>query len=253
MRERVAAVSTETAVGDARGRTHNLPAPLSSFIGRERELAQLQGLLAETRLLTLTGVGGVGKTRLALELAATVLEAYPDGVWLVELASIGDAASVHGAVAWALDVRDEPGRPLDETLVRALRTRQMLLLLDNCEHVVGACAALVESLLRACPGLQVLVTSRQPLDLPGEVRSEVPPLATPAPTLRPSDPALGEFEAVRLFVARATGDCQVRPHTGQCSAGGADLPPARRPAARHRAGCIARARAHSPGDRAAAG
>src|SRR5690242_19051645 len=142
---------------------NNLPQQLTRFIGRERELAAVRPFLADAaddaRLLTLTGVGGCGKTRLAVQLAASVLDDYP-GVWLIELAALQDPALVPHAVMVALGLREEPDRPLLTTLTAALQTRPALLVLDNCEHLLAACAQLVAALLQACPHLRILATSR---------------------------------------------------------------------------------------------
>ncbi|MFG3436176.1 BTAD domain-containing putative transcriptional regulator [Nonomuraea sp. NPDC047897] len=186
----------------------NLPAPMSGLIGRDTELAEVPALLADARLVTLTGSGGVGKTRLALEVATQVAEAYPDGVWLVELAALDrrtaadpQAGPVAEAVLAALDIREgaETHTPA-ERLAQALRDRRTLLVLDNCEHLVEQVAALVEPLLRAAPGLRVLATSREPLALPGEVLWSVPPLDLPADE---GLDAMRRSGAVRLFAARA--------------------------------------------------
>jgi predicted ATPase/DNA-binding CsgD family transcriptional regulator len=190
---------------------HNLPSQLTSFIGREREIAQVRTLLAATRLLTLTGAGGIGKTRLALETAALLLPEYPDGVWLVELAPLPDPALVPQAVALSVGVRQEFSRPVLESLASALRGSRVLLVLDNCEHMVAACAALADTLLRACPRLRILATSREALGVPGETAWPVPALTlpgplAPAPTGAAARPALTELaasEAVRLLVNRA--------------------------------------------------
>ena len=181
----------------------NMPQPQTSFVGRERALAEVRRLLGDTRLLTLTGAGGVGKSRLALEVARAVRPAHPDGVWLVELAALTDPAAVPHAVARALALREEPDRPLTETMVAALATRRLVLVLDNCEYVLDACAPLVDALLRGCAGLRVLATSRERLHLSAEQEYPVPPLAVPA--LRRSLPPeyLGAIEAVHLFVDRA--------------------------------------------------
>jgi predicted ATPase/class 3 adenylate cyclase len=182
---------------------HNLPLPLTSFVGRERELATTRALLAAHRLVTLTGAGGVGKTRLALEAAGALAPAYPDGVWLAELAALADPALVPQAVAAAAGVREQPGWPLLTTLADALRPKRLLLVLDNCEHLVEACARLADALLRACPDLRVLATSREALGVAGETPYRVPSLALPDPARPPPVGALVDYEAVRLFVERA--------------------------------------------------
>jgi non-specific serine/threonine protein kinase len=180
---------------------HNLPLQLTSFVGRERELAAVRRLLAGARLLTLTGAGGAGKTRLALEAAAGVAGAYAAGTWLVALAPVGDPALVGPAIAGALGVREAGARPLRDALADHLRERCLLLVLDNFEHLLAA-APLVPDLLAACPGLTVLATSRAPLRVSGEQEYPVPPLALPdAAETAPA--SLTENEAVRLFVERA--------------------------------------------------
>jgi predicted ATPase/class 3 adenylate cyclase len=182
---------------------NNLPLQLTTFVGREREMAEVRRLLGTTRLLTLTGTGGTGKTRLAVQMAAELLERYPQGVWLVELAALADPALVPLAVAIALGLREEAGQPPTTTLVAALRARRLLLLLDNCEHLLDACAQLAEALVRACPYVQVLATSREALGLAGEVSWRVPSLALPHPAHLAAPAELLEVEAVRLFVERA--------------------------------------------------
>jgi len=186
-----------------RDRRHNLPIALTSFIGRTHELAEVGRLLARIRLLTLTGVGGCGKTRLALAAATMVLSEYSDGVWLVELAALTDAALVPQAVATTLGVREEPQRPLTATLLDALRFRDMVLVLDNCEHLIDACAQLAQTLLGACPHLRILATSREALGVAGETTWLVPSLALPDPQLAPALEELAQVEAVQLFVERA--------------------------------------------------
>jgi non-specific serine/threonine protein kinase len=191
--------------GDGRP-SHNLPLRLTSFVGRERVLAEVQALLHEHRLVTLVGAPGVGKTRLGLHVAATLLNAYPDGAWLVELAPLSDPALVPQAVADVLGVREQPGRALAASLAEHLHRRGLLLLLDNCEHLVGAVATLAEALLRTCPDLRILATSREPLAIEGEATWRVPSLAFPdLPRAHATLPAraLAEYEAVRLFVERA--------------------------------------------------
>jgi predicted ATPase len=180
-----------------------LPAATSSFIGRRRELQELETLIRRGRLVTLAGTGGAGKTRLALELAATVQQSFADGAALVELASVSDPGLVGDAVAAALDVRALPGQGVTEGLAGFLAARELLLVLDNCEHVLAASASLAEALLRSAPGLTVLTTTREPLRLPGEVVFRVPSLAIPDPDQLPPLSELGELEAVRLFVERA--------------------------------------------------
>jgi len=184
---------------------HNLPLQLTSFVGRERELGDLESLFSRVRLVTLTGAGGVGKTRLALELAARRLHQYADGVWRVELAAVAGDDLVARSVATALQVRELSGQPIVDKLGQYLREQHVLLVLDNCEHVVGACAALVENLLRTCPELHVLATSRAALSVPGEVAWVVPSLSlTPKAVVRSSSSEpVRESEAVRLFVDRA--------------------------------------------------
>jgi predicted ATPase/DNA-binding SARP family transcriptional activator/DNA-binding CsgD family transcriptional regulator len=183
--------------------THNLPASLTSFVGRERELLEVKRTLAMTRLLTLTGPGGSGKTRLALETAADLVGAYQDGVWLVDLAPLSEPGLLVQEVAGVLEVQERPGEPLLNTLVDALRSSQMLLVLDNCEHLVDAVARLVEDLLRSCPDLRVLATSREALGVPGEVNWPVPPLSLPDPGRPATVEELEGSGSARLFVERA--------------------------------------------------
>ena len=180
---------------------NNLPPQVTSFIGRERELADAKRLLGRTRLLTLLGMGGLGKTRLSLQLGADVLEMYPDGVWFVDLAPIRDPGLVPSATAHSLGVREEPGRPITETLCTYLREHKLLLILDNCEHLVKACASLASALLRAAASVQILATSREALHIQGEQTYPVLPLA--APDSKTGVEGLLRSEAVQLFVERA--------------------------------------------------
>jgi predicted ATPase len=180
----------------------NLPIQLTSFVGREREMAEVKRLLATSRLLTLTGAGGSGKTRLALQAAAEVLDDYAHGVWVVELAALSNPALVPQAVASPFGVREQPGRPLAATLADYLQPRTVLLVLDNCEHVVAACAQLAEALLRSCANLRILATSREALNIPGESAWRVPSLSLPEPGRLPPVESLVQYEAVRLFVER---------------------------------------------------
>ncbi len=184
---------------------HNLPGSLTSFVGREREMLELKRALSMTRLLTLTGMGGVGKTRFALEAARELVGAYPDGVWLVELAPLSEGVLVPQAVAQALGVSEQPGLSVTQTLSDHLRPRRALLVLDNCEHLIDAAALLADALLKACPKLRVLATSREPLGVPGEVVWAVPALSLPnGGGDREPDTVEGlmRTEAVRLFVDR---------------------------------------------------
>jgi non-specific serine/threonine protein kinase len=183
---------------------HNLPAERTSFIGRERELAEVERVLATTRLLTLTGVGGCGKTRLALKAARNLLEAYPGGAWLVELAPLSEGELVPQAVATALGVREQPGRrPFTATLADALREEEALLVLDNCEHLIDAVAQLVDTLLDSCPALRILATSREALSVASEANWPVPPLSLPDPQRPITAEELAGYESARLFLERA--------------------------------------------------
>jgi predicted ATPase/class 3 adenylate cyclase len=182
---------------------HNLPLQLTSFVGRAAEMAEVTRLLATTRLLTLTGTGGCGKTRLALQVAADQVDASPDGVWLVELAPLAEPDLVAQAVATVLGVREQPGQPILTTLVAWLKAKRLLLVLDNCEHLLDACAHLAESLLRACPSLVILATSRELLSTPGEVAWRVPSLTVPDPRQMTTAEAVRQGDAGQLFVERA--------------------------------------------------
>jgi len=188
---------------------NSLPERLTTFVGRERELDQIKELLNSKRLLTLTGPGGCGKTRLALEFATRVVNEYPDGVWLVELAGLSDPELLPQAIASALGLREEGEIPLETTLTSYLRPRSILLILDNCEHLVPACAALTDKLLCSTPRVKILATSREALGIKGEVDWTVPPLTMPDAAVQPSTWGpeailkLIEYEAVQLFVDRA--------------------------------------------------
>jgi len=180
---------------------NNLPQQVTSFIGRERELADAKRLLESTRLLTLLGMGGLGKTRLSLQLAADVLDLYPDGVWFVDLASIKDPSLVPATAAQVLGVHEAPGKSLTQTLCSHVRDLKLMLVLDNCEHLVSACASLAEALLQAAPQVRILATSREALHIRGEQTYGVLPLAVPD---RAADiETLLRSEAVQLFVERA--------------------------------------------------
>ena len=185
------------------GNPNNLPLALTSFVGRAAEQAEIGGLLSSgpSRIVTLTGVGGTGKTRLALQVGGEVLERFDDGVWLIELAPVSDPVRVPDTIAAALAVREEPGRALRDTLADHLRDRATLLILDNCEHLIVACAELAEHLLRQCRALYILATSREALGIPGEVAWNVPSLTLPPAD---ADPAtVLRSEAAQLLIERA--------------------------------------------------
>jgi predicted ATPase/DNA-binding CsgD family transcriptional regulator len=181
---------------------NNLPTRATKFIGRQREIAGALERLQTTRLLTLTGPGGSGKTRLALHLAADLLERYPDGVWLVELAPVTHPGGVSPTVAAAAHIGDRGGRPTVDTISESLRSRRLLLVLDNCEHLVAACADLADALLRTCPLVTILATSREGLNVPGEALMPVPPLRVPEGDRLPPLDELRGFEAISLFIDR---------------------------------------------------
>jgi non-specific serine/threonine protein kinase len=177
---------------------------VTSFVGRENEIRVLKDLLSDAPLVTLTGSGGVGKTRLAIRVAADLLHNYVDGVWLAELAAVSDPRLVPKVVATALSAPEHPGRPQVDTLVDALRFKSALLILDNCEHLVTSCAELSEALLSACAGVRIMATTREPLHIRGEAIFRVPSLSVPDPARLPSLEQLLSYESVRLFVDRAS-------------------------------------------------
>ena len=193
-------VRTEPVAGDG---LHNLPAPRSSFVGRERDMIEVKRALAMTCLLTLTGTGGSGKTRLALAVARDVAAAYPDGAWFVELAPLSDEQLVAQEVAGVLGVNERADRPISAALVDVLRGKELLLVLDNCEHVVDATARLVDALIVACPRLRILATSREALGVAGETSRLVLPLSAPGAGSAPTVEELAGYESARLFVERA--------------------------------------------------
>ena len=214
---------------------HNLPAQLNSFIGREREINELKECLGAARLVTLTGVGGTGKTRLSLQVAAGVLGEYPDGLRFVELAPLADKRLVPQAVALVLGVKEEAGRPVLEALVKYVKDRQLLLILDNCEHLLHACAELAKQLLQSGPRLKILASSREPLHVAGETLYPVPSLSVPDPRNGTRDAtsdatrnavtleALTQCEAVRLFIDRAAASQPAFQLTQQNAAAVADI------------------------------
>src|ERR1700736_668199 len=189
--------------GSPNGHRHNLPVQLTTFVGRGNELAELQRLLVTKRLVTLTGVGGAGKTRLAVEVANRALDAFPDGAWLVDLTQIKDRHLVARVFGSTLGVHERERQPIAETLLEHLRGRHLLLVVDNCEHVIADCAELVDTILRSCPGVTVLATSREPLRVGGETIWRVASLAVPDPRARIDLPELARYEAVGLFLDRA--------------------------------------------------
>jgi len=182
----------------------NLPSPVGRFVGRQAELAELSKLVARDRLVTITGTGGAGKTRLAIELAGTYVDDCRDGVWFADLAKLSDPAGVAGAIADAIGIRPVPGQSAEQLLADRVTGLQALLVVDNCEHLIDSVAATVEAVLEAAPGVRAVATSRQPLGVPGERTWRTPPIRFPADGQR--DPAeLASFDAVRLFLDRAPG------------------------------------------------
>jgi predicted ATPase/class 3 adenylate cyclase len=182
---------------------NNLPQQATRFIWREKELAELNRLLASSRLLTLTGTGGCGKTRLSLQAAAESLERYPDGAWLVELAPLSDPGLLPQTVATVLCLKEEPAKPVRQTLVEYLKDKRLLLLLDNCEHLLDGCAKLADTLLRQCPRVTILASSREALGIDGEQAYRVPSLSLPDPKQAHTPASVAPFEAVQLFTDRA--------------------------------------------------
>jgi predicted ATPase/class 3 adenylate cyclase len=187
---------------------HNLPVQSTTFLGRHREIAEIANLFQKARLITLTGTGGVGKTRLALQMAAHLVDAFPDGVWFVDLAPINDPMLVPQTVASTLSVREEAGKELVKTLTEALRPKNLLLILDNCEQLIAACADFAHRILKTCPQVRILATSRERLNIEGETVWHLQPLPTPDLEALPPLPAIGDYEAVQLFLDRAAS---VRP------------------------------------------
>ena len=182
---------------------HNLPAELTSLVGRRKELLELHQVLASSRLVSLTGAGGVGKTRLAIRLAASLVDVFRNGVWLVDLAALTSPDLVPQTVATALGVREGPQRSVRAALLDTLRDRELLLVMDNCEHLIAPCAEIVEALLRAATGLRIVATSREALGVSGETVYRVPSLSLPEPLASVFPEALVDSEATQLFVERA--------------------------------------------------
>jgi predicted ATPase/class 3 adenylate cyclase len=182
---------------------NNLPQQLTSFIGREDQIAEVCALLRKTRLLTLTGSGGSGKTRLGLQVAADSLEAFQDGAWLVELAPLTEPGLVADAVATVLKVKEQPGKPIIQTLIEHLGQRRLLLVLDNCEHLLVDCAKVADALVRQCPGVKILASSREALGTAGEQMYRVPSLSLPDRKAAQTPETLSSYESVQLFIDRA--------------------------------------------------
>lgn len=184
-------------------RPNNLPLQITSFVGRERELNEIREHVLGARLVTLTGAGGTGKTRLSLQVAADLSHVYEDGVWLLEFAPVVDAADLPSAIASALNIPEAPGSTVLETIFQVLADQRRLLILDNCEHLIETISQFAGKILRHCPGISLLATSREALRIQGEQTYRVPPLSMPDPDASLTAEALGQFEAVRLFIERA--------------------------------------------------
>src|ERR1700719_2911303 len=197
-----AVAATAASVSAAPRPPTNLPEPVSELIGRDVEVEEILGLTAAHRLVTLTGAGGIGKTRLGLEIARHLLPKFADGVWAIELAPLSDPDLVPASVAMALDLDLAGAAVSTERIAHALAAKQLLLVLDNCEHLVGAAASMAEALLRANPAARVMATSREPLRAEGECLYRVPSLAVPTEASQHAEDLL-QYGAVRLFVARA--------------------------------------------------
>ena len=183
---------------------NNLPIQMTSFVGREHEMTEIKQALAKSRLVTLTGSGGTGKTRLSVQVAAEMLDRFKDGIAFIELAPITDPELVPSTVANALGVREDPGRPLLTTLVDWLRDREFLVILDNCEHLLDTCASFADAVLRGSHEARILASSREALGIAGETSYRVPSLMTPNPREQIPLEQLEECESVHLFMERAT-------------------------------------------------
>ncbi len=208
---------------------NNLPRQLTSFIGREAEISQLLAFVRERPLVTLTGSGGTGKTRLALQVAERALPVFSDGAWFADLAPLADPGLVPLVTATALGMHNVPHSSIIPVLSQFIGRKDLLLILDNCEHMIGALIPLVGALLDACPDLHILATSREALGINGEKTFRCPPLSLPDPDTQPAFPELAQSEAVRLFVERAQSVLSdFRLTETQCPAGGSGLLPAGR-------------------------
>lgn len=207
----VGAEGLETAFAPLRAATaglHNLPSPATSFVGRADEMLQVQDLISSHQLVTLIGTGGAGKTRLALELGHRLLEEFHDGIWLIDLSSIDEAELVAQVTLSTLRLKEDPGRPPIDALTNALVTMNTLLIFDNCERVIEGCVEVAKHVLKSCPGVSLLMTSRQSLGVAGEATWHVRPLGIPPVEGESLDNKLGAHESVQLFLSRA---CLVRP------------------------------------------
>lgn len=182
---------------------NNLPLQLTSFVGREAEIESVKALFESHRLVTLSGAGGSGKTRLSLQIAAELLETFPDGVWLVELAGVLGSDQVARPVADVLAIQERKDQNLSSTIAEQIRKKRILLILDNCEHLIESCARLADQLLKSCPLLKIIATSREALGIQGEMTFKVPPLSIPDLAVRQTPESLSQFAAVRLFIDRA--------------------------------------------------
>lgn len=183
---------------------NNLPEQLTTFVGRKKELGEVSALLSRNRIVTLVGSGGCGKTRLAVQVASDNVASFPDGVWLAELASVTDPAMVPQTVASLVGAREDPGQTIMQSLTAHLKRRKTLLVIDNCEHLLMACIQFVDALLRACPDVKILATSREAFNIAGEASFRVPSLSLPDPKLHRDPASVEQFEAVQLFVDRAS-------------------------------------------------
>lgn len=195
-------IPTQPAVSDPADLNHNLPTQITSFVGRQSEITAVKQLLRTSRLLSLRGPPGTGKTRLAVQVASQLLDQYQDGVFFIDLAPISDPQLVLSTIAQEFDLKEAQNQPLIDTLIHHLHDKQMLVILDNFEQVIEA-ASLVSDILAACPGLKILVTSREPLHIYGEQEYPVPPLAVPEPSRPISLQEVAKYEAVELFSQRA--------------------------------------------------
>jgi predicted ATPase len=185
------------------GKKHNLPISATSFVGREKEMKEVRDLFQKSRLVTLTGAGGCGKTRLAREIAFSLIEEYIDGVWFVNLSPITDPDFIAKSIAEVLSIKEEPDKPIIETLINKIKDKSLLILLDNCEHLVQACAEIVDKLLQSAEGIRILATSREALNIYGEVIWMIPSLSFPAPGSRVLIDEIDRYESIKLFTDRA--------------------------------------------------